>query len=626
MNKYPGLSRINSPDDLRKIKGTMMPALAKEIRTYLVENITKSGGHLASNLGVVELTLALHRHFKTPHDHIIWDVGHQSYVHKLITGRRKGFENLRVPGGLSGFTKRSESVHDCFGAGHSSTSLSAALGFAESDARKGSDAYTVVVLGDGAFTGGMIHEAINNCREDLRLIIIINENEMSISRNEGKFARHMTRMRSSKNYFKFKTATVEIVEKIPYIGKSTADFMRDTKQILKNAIYASNYFEEMGLYYMGPVDGNDYEAVSNILEVAKALDRSTVIHVTTKKGYGYKPAENNPRRYHMVPKGGPSKEAPSFSSKLGEALVLKAAAVSDVCAITAAMPHGTGLEYFKNKFPRYFYDVGIAEEHAATFAAGLAANGMKPFFACYSSFLQRAYDSIIHDIALQNLPVTLCIDRTGLNEGDGATHHGIFDVSFLSAIPNMEIYTPVTYNGLKKALDCAYSSGRPCAVRYPKGEENERIRNTFYPNSDHDIQGVRTSYGDSQPECVIVTYGDIAIEALKAEALFADMGIECGTVLLEMLKPYDCTAQRLISVIPYRCKNIVFLEEGIRNGGASVCIIDKLKAMNAFSDTNIKIFAIDDDFAYGEKGKTLRETCKLRAEDIVEGYKEENNL
>ncbi|MBR4881203.1 MAG: 1-deoxy-D-xylulose-5-phosphate synthase, partial [Clostridia bacterium] len=480
-------------------------------------------------------------------------------------------------------------------------------------------AYTVVVLGDGAFTGGMIHEAINNCREDLRLIIILNENEMSISRNKGGFATHLSKMRSSKRYFKVKNATHGFLDKIPLVGKGMANLMRDTKQALKNAIYKSNYFEHLGLYYMGPVDGNDYKAVSDVISVAKSLGRSTVIHAVTKKGKGFKESEEMPQHYHMVPKGGVKPEKEGFSVKLGKILTEKSKECDDICGITAAMPHGTGLEVMKNECRERFYDVGIAEEHAATFAAGLAANGMKPYFACYSSFLQRAYDNIVHDIALQSLPVTLCIDRTGLNEGVGATHHGIFDVSFLSAVPGMEIYTPVTYEGLKKAVDTAYTKGVPAAIRYPKGAEKDIIREAFYPEGFAGDLSVKADFtGDV--DTVIITYGDIVTEALKAEGLFGEKGVRCGTLLIEKLKPYSDTAAAVADMIPRACNNIIFLEEGIRNGGGALCLWDKLRSIDSLENMRFTVHAIDDDFVLGEKGRTLRQSAGLCAEDIVEKY------
>ncbi|MBR6513882.1 MAG: 1-deoxy-D-xylulose-5-phosphate synthase [Clostridia bacterium] len=620
MTEHSRLNKIKSVSDLKAMREEEMPMLAREIRSFLWENVNKTGGHLASNLGVVEMTLAIHRLFDTPKDHIIFDVGHQSYVHKLLTGRNN-FDELRIPGGLSGFTKRSESEHDCFGAGHSSTSLSAALGFAESDARQGSDAYTVVVLGDGAFTGGMIHEAINNCREDLRLIIILNENEMSISRNKGGFATHLSKMRNSKRYFKVKNATHGVLDKIPLVGKGAANLIRDTKQALKNAIYKSNYFEHLGLYYMGPVDGNDYSAVSDVISVAKSLERSTVIHMVTKKGKGFKESEEMPQHYHMVPKGGLKPEVEGFSANLGRILSEKAEVCDDICGITAAMPHGTGMEVLKYNHRDRFYDVGIAEEHAATFAAGLAANGMRPFFACYSSFLQRAYDNIIHDVALQSLPVTLCIDRTGLNEGDGATHHGIFDVSFLSGVPGLEIYTPVTYESLGRAIDLAYERALPCAIRYPKGGENADIKDNFYSNGHAFAPYIRSDFDKNEDiSCVIITYGGIASETLRAEKLFAEKGIKCGTLLLEKLKPYGDIAAALADTLPDTCDTVVFLEEGIRNGGAALCLYDKLRAYPVFDKKRYIVHAIDDDFVLGEKGRTLRQSAKLTAEDIIHSY------
>ena len=408
---YPYLSRVNTPDDLKTLSQDELTALSAEIRDFLVKRVSINGGHLASNLGVVELTLAIHRVFSTPKDHLIFDVGHQSYVHKLLTGRRDRFETLRRGGGLSGFPKRSESEHDCFGAGHSSTSLSAALGFAESDRLAGSDAYTVCVFGDGAYTGGMIHEALNNCSRKLRLIIIINENEMSISKNIGRFARNLSRLRSSRGYFRTKSATATLLGKIPLLGRPLVNLIRNIKIAFKNMLYGSNYFENLGLYYLGPIDGNDEAAVERLLQEAKTTKQSCIIHVKTKKGKGYAPAETYPDLFHGV---SPSKstvpEGNSFSQEMGETLCKMAEENPKICAITAAMADGTGLTGFAEAYPNRFFDVGIAEEHAVTFAAGMAANGYRPVAAIYSTFLQRAYDNILHDVALQRLPVVFAVD------------------------------------------------------------------------------------------------------------------------------------------------------------------------------------------------------------------------
>ena len=467
------LPSIQSPADLRALPSDAIPGLCAEIRETLIETVSRTGGHLASNLGVVELSVAMHRVFDCPRDHMIFDVGHQSYVHKLLTGRYARFDTLRIGGGVSGFTRRSESEYDCFGAGHSSTSLSAALGFAQSDRMTGSDAYTVAVVGDGAFTGGMIHEALNNITPGLRLIIIINENEMSISKNIGRFALHMARLRRKAGYFKTKKGISRVLKHIPLVGDKLFCFARYTKKAFKNALYGSNYFEDMGLYYIGPADGNDYEAVEELLTEAKKLGDSVVIHLKTRKGKGYVPAEEDPGRYHgMAPAGKTSGE--NFSRRLGEILIAEATGDDRLCAITASMSEGTGLESFRAAHPDRFFDVGIAEEHAMTFAAGLAAGGYHPVTAIYSSFMQRAYDQVIHDIALQSLPVLMCIDRAGLNQADGATHHGLFDVSFLSAIPGVTIYTPATFAGLALSVHTALQSGTPAAIRYPNGGEDPR--------------------------------------------------------------------------------------------------------------------------------------------------------
>lgn len=612
MSKYQYLTEINSPKDLKKLPEEAMPTLASEIRDFIISSVRKNGGHLASNLGTVELTLAMHRVFNSPHDHFIFDVGHQTYAHKILTGRREAFDSLRKPGGLSGFTKRSESEHDPFGAGHSSTSLSAALGFACADRINGSDAYTVAVIGDGAYTGGMIHEALNNCGKNMRLIIILNENEMSISKNIGGFARQMAKIRSRKSYYKVKDATRSVLDHIPLVGHAVFAMVRDTKQSIKNAMYDSNYFEDIGLYYIGPVNGNDYFALADLLQVAKGLDRSCVIHVTTRKGKGYRPAEAMPSDYHSVEPESAEKKDENFSLVAGKYLCKMAGRDERICAVTAAMTKGTGLTRFASEYPSRFFDVGIAEEHGATFCAGLAANGMKPFFAVYSSFLQRAYDNVIHDVALQSLPVTFLIDRAGLSEGDGATHHGIFDVSFLSGVPGMTLYAPVTADTLRLAMDECAASETPCAVRYANCCENEEIAAHFYPDGAPEKLGVRADFtGDAST--VVVTYGNIVCEALKAQKEIEN----CGIILLEKLRPYPETAKALSDLIPAAVKNVVFLEEGIKNGGASMILADKLHEDERFAPAKLRILAVDDQFVFGEKGKTMPQSAHISAEDIV---------
>ncbi len=592
------LKYIHSPEDFKAIPKEEMTAVAEEIRRELVRITSQNGGHLASNLGVVELSMALHRVFDTPKDHIVFDVGHQSYVHKMLTGRYDQMDTLRKPGGLSGFTNRQESEHDCFGAGHSSTSLSAALGFAISDHLHQSDAYTVAVIGDGAYTGGMIHEALNNCRKDLNLIIVMNENEMSISRNIGWFARYLSKLRTKSGYFKTKKATGGFLKKIPLIGNPLFRLIRGIKKSIKSILYGSNYFESMGLTYLGPIDGNDYEKVENLLREAKKLGESAVVHLKTKKGKGYTPAEEAPDVYHgMQPGRAQVALKRTFSEEMGICLIEIAQSNEEICAITAAMCDGTGLCEFKNNFPERFFDVGIAEEHALTFAAGLAANGMRPFAAIYSTFLQRGYDNLIHDIALQKLPVVICVDRAGLNAGDGATHHGIFDVSFLSQIPNVKIYTPITLGALRAATKEAYESNAFCAIRYPNGTENENVVRAFYPDGIYGKpSAVRNFDENDRLHTVIVTHGRIVTEALKAADELRQEGIHVGIILLETLKPYDETARTVQKLLPKEACKIVFLEEEIRSGGMGVNLADRMCRMNLCDPDEIAVMAIDDSF------------------------------
>jgi 1-deoxy-D-xylulose-5-phosphate synthase len=616
MKKIEYLSRISSPADLREIPEDKLDALCEEIRSELVRVVSDNGGHLASNLGVVELTVALHRVFDSPHDHIIFDVGHQSYVHKMLTGRYEQIDTLRQSGGLSGFQKRSESEHDCFGAGHSSTSLSAALGFATADRLSGSDAYTVAIVGDGAYTGGMIHEALNNCRKDLRLVIILNENEMSISKNIGRFATSLSKLRTSSGYFKTKRATGIFLRRIPLIGKGLFNCVKRVKMAFKSALYGSNYFESMGLTYLGPIDGNDREATEKLLAQAKKLNESVIVHVKTKKGKGYEPAESSPASYHgMPPRDVELSDGESFSTVVGHTLAELGRTDERICAITAAMSDGTGLEICRAAFPERFFDVGIAEEHALTFAAGLAANGMRPCAAIYSTFLQRGYDNIIHDIALQKLPVTMLIDRAGLNAKDGATHHGIFDVAFLSHIPNISIYTPVTYRGLIASMKKATEDGEPAAIRYPSGNEKSAILDRFYKNGGFEDIGVKLDYSlDVAPDAIIVTHGRIALEAMRAADELALEGVKVGIMLLEKLKPYSESAELVKRNIPDGTKALLFLEEEIRSGGAGMNLCDKLAASLEAREINHAILAVDDSFvAMGEQGKSILQTAGIDA-------------
>ncbi len=621
-NEYSILSRIDSPADIKDLNREEIDTLCRELRQRIVSVTENNGGHLSSNLGVVELTVAMHKVFDCPCDHFIFDVGHQAYTHKLLTGRQAVFDTLRMPGGLSGFTKREESEYDCFGAGHSSTSLSAALGFANADKLAGSDAYTVVVLGDGAFTGGMIHEALNNCRRDLKLVIILNENEMSISKNIGRFAGSLAKLRRKSSYFRAKKRTVNFIKKIPLVGNWLFRKIRDLKKSIKNNLYGSNYFEDMGLYYLGPANGNNYEDVKALLEVAKGAGESVLVHLKTKKGKGYQPAEETPDVYHgLRPAGAPSPDS-SFSEEMGRALCALAEKDQRICAITAAMSGGTGLSDFEKRYPSRFFDVGIAEEHAATFAAGLAAGGMRPVFAVYSTFLQRSYDQMLHDVALQRLPVVFCVDRAGFNEGDGPTHHGIFDVAFTSQIPGFKIYAPVTYNGLALSLKTALEERAPALIRYPSGEESAQLKKAFYQDGKFDQIGVRADFSLADPpKNIIVTHGRIAGECLKAKELLAAQEIDVGILLCEYLMPYEALAKEitdiLTAVLP---ENLLFVEEEIENGGFGMLLSAAIKKTGRPIGARFEILATPDPFAAREAGESFLSHAALDGSSIADRF------
>ncbi len=623
---YPILQGIESPDDLKKLPASKVDALAKELRSYLLEHVTETGGHLASNLGAVELSLAIHRVFSTPHDHVIFDVGHQSYVHKILTGRRDRFTELRQSGGMSGFPKRTESEHDCFGTGHSSTSLSAALGFAESDRISGSDAYTVCVVGDGAYTGGMIHEALNNCRKKLRLIIILNENEMSISKNIGRFAKQLSRLRVSRGYFTTKRTVSGLLSFIPFLGKRLISLIKRVKKGAKDAFYGSNTFENLGLSYFGPADGNDEAEVERLLREAKATRESCVIHLKTKKGKGYADAEAKPDKFHGMPPACACEKnhEESFSHQMGVRLCKMAQKDEKLCAITAAMADGTGLDHFRGAFPSRFFDVGIAEEHAVTFAAGLAANGYHPAVAIYSTFLQRAYDNIIHDVALQNLPVVFFVDRAGLNSSDGPTHYGVFDVAFLSQIPNLTLYSPITISALNSAMNEAFQrKNGPSAIRYPNGVEDPRVVSEFYPNGGFDSVSVRSNYESADDlDAVIVTHGRIVREALAASDRLREEGRRIGILLLEKLTPYRDVAAELADRLPKQAGVVLFLEEEIAAGGMGMMLSEAMREASVMQNKRVIRMALEDPFCTPRAGQSVLEGAELDRESIASRLRE----
>lgn len=620
MAEYKYLNKIDSPADLKKLQEDEIEPLADEIREFLVEKVTNSGGHLASNLGAVELTLAIHRVFDVPKDHLIFDVGHQSYVHKIITGRKDKFDSLRTGEGISGFTKRQESEADCFGAGHSSTSLSAGLGFATADKLQGNDAHTVVVLGDGAFTGGMVHEALNNIKRDLKLVIVLNENEMSISKNIGSFAKILTKLRLHPSYISTKSFVRTVVSHIPLIGKPLFKLLRNLKKRIKDIFYGSNYFEDLGMFYVGPIDGNDEKQVEDALKIAKACKECAIVHVKTVKGKGYAPAEENPAKYHGIsPKNAPVANS-SFSNEFGKVMCELAENDSKVVAITAAMLDGTGLCEFAKKYPERIFDVGIAEEHALTFACGLAAEGLKPYFAVYSTFLQRSYDNMIHDMALQGLPVKICIDRAGLNASDGATHHGIYDVSMFSHIPNMTLFAPTTYEALKMAINEMNTLNTPCAVRYSRGAEKVEIFEEFYKDCS-DALGIRKNFDNAeQLDAIIITHGAIAIEAIKARNILHTEGINVGIILVERIMPYCNLVQDIASVLPEKSVKIITLEEEIKAGGFGMMLMNKLAGCSVMNNKSCAIIALEDSMA-DKYGEDIYASFGLDANSIVEKIK-----
>ena len=558
------LENIKSPADVKALKREELPALCEEIRQTLLQTVSVNGGHLASNLCVVELTVALHRVFATPEDKIIFDVGHQSYVHKLLTGRYEQFGTLRRHGGISGFTRRCESEHDAFGAGHSSTSISAAAGIAAADKLGGRDNFTVAVVGDGAFTGGMIYEAINNCSGIDHLIIVLNDNDMSISPNVGGMSRYFSKFRSSTKYFRFKNGTKRAFSHIPLIGNPLIKGARAVKNWFKKRLLSQNYFEQFGISYYGPVDGADEKHIEAVLREAMQDGSCSVVHICTKKGKGYAPAEEHPDKFHGISgfdiATGEIKNgcAESFSERFGKLICDRAEKDERIAAITAAMPDGTGLCGFAQKFPQRFFDVGIAEQHALTFACGLAAEGMIPVFAVYSTFMQRAYDQLLHDAALQKLHVICMLDRAGLVGADGATHHGIFDVAFTTSIPGVEVYAPDTFGSLEKCFDKALSASGPVVIRYPKDSEPDYGGKTFEGDGETDI------CGDADAPCAIITYGRMTKNALAAADILNARGINAKVVRLTRLAPLP---EEKILETAKSVSSLLCLEEGIETGG-----------------------------------------------------------
>ena len=559
------LEKINSPEDIKKLNIEEKKELSEEIRKYILEIVSENGGHLASNLGVVELTIALHSVYNFPKDKIVWDVGHQSYVHKIITGRREQLKTLRKLDGIAGFPKSKESEYDNFNTGHSSTSISAALGIARARDLKGENNDVIAVIGDGALTGGMALEALNDVGySNTKMTVILNDNEMSISKNMGGLNMFLSKLRTKKLYKKSSISLKKMLLKVPIVGKLSVKVIQRAKRSIKQLIIPTMFFEDIGFIYLGPVDGHNIEELENILRLSKQLDKPVLVHVLTKKGKGYKIAEENPDRFHATApfdiKTGKAKKQKSdvYSKVFGDKLVELASKDDKIVAVTAAMKDGTGLKEFANKFPSRFFDVGIAEQHAVGMIAGMAASGLKPVFAVYSSFLQRGYDQLIHDIALEQIPVTICVDRAGIVGADGETHQGIFDLCFLNSIPNLVVMAPKDFKELEQMLEFAINLNKPVIIRYPRGGEEESFK------QHNDIELGKSEIIKEGKDLSIIAIGKMVERAQTVAELLAKENIDAEIVNARFLKPLD---KETILKSVEKTKNAVTIEDGLIEGG-----------------------------------------------------------
>ena len=614
------LEKIEQENDIKKIEPEEWELLASEIRQFLIEKISVNGGHLASNLGVVELTMALHLAFDLPKDKIIWDVGHQSYTHKLLTGRREGFDSLRKHGGMSGFPKRSESDCDCFDTGHSSTSVSAGLGYAMARDIKQEDYKVISVIGDGALTGGMAFEALNNASKlTSNFMIVLNDNNMSISENVGGLSSYLSGIRTAQSYQDLKNGITHSLSNIPKYGERIVERIRKTKSGIKQLFIPGMYFENMGITYLGPVDGHDIPALVKIFKEASKVEGAVLVHVLTKKGRGYLPAERHPARFHGtepfdVATGLPLVRRTKANYTDVFSTVMRKLGDRDekVVAVTAAMADGTGLKRFHNMFPDRFFDVGIAEEHAVTFAAGLAAAGLKPIFAVYSSFLQRAYDQILHDVCIQKLPVVFALDRAGLVGSDGETHQGIFDLSYLSIIPNMTIMAPKNKWELSDMIKYAVDFQAPVAVRYPKGEAYDGLKEYRAP----------VSYGKSEMihmgrEIALVAVGSMVKTAVSVEEALKQRGYEVTLINARFVKPLD---EEMLLQLLENHRLIVTMEENVFRGGFGEAVNDFYRDRG--SSAEVLNIAIPDRYIEHGSVDILKKEAGIDAESVVKAIEE----
>lgn len=610
------LDRIQKENDIKNLTEEELSQLSEEIRQFLIQSISVTGGHLASNLGVVELTMALHLCFDLPKDKIIWDVGHQSYTHKILTGRKEGFSSLRQYGGLSGFPKANESDSDCFNTGHSSTSISAGLGLAAAREITGEDYHVISVIGDGSLTGGMAYEALNNASQIKKnFIIVLNDNNMSISENVGGMSTYLANFRTADAYRDLKASVMKSLHKMPVCGDKLIESIRNTKSSIKQLLVPGMLFEEMGIITLGPVDGGNIKELIKIFQEAKRVNGPVLVHVMTKKGAGYEPAEKNPSRFHGaepfdIETGKPlkKKEKATYTDVISSVMCQLAEKEPKLVAITAAMADGTGLAKFSKEYPQRFYDVGIAEQHGTTFAAGLAKAGLKPVFAVYSSFLQRAYDQVLHDVCIQNLPVVFAIDRAGLVGSDGETHQGIFDISFLSSIPNMTVMAPKNKWELADMMQYAVAFDTPIAVRYPRGTAYDGLKEFRAP--------IRLGKSETITEgsgVALFALGSMVQTAEKVAELLKEQGIEATVINARFAVPFD---KEKVAELTQNHKLLVTMEENVTSGGFGEHVASYVNE----NDLGIKVQVVAIPDAYVEHGNVdrLKEDIGIDANSIYE--------
>ena len=618
------LNNITNPKDLKKLNYEDKKELAEEIRSYIIDVVSKNGGHLASNLGVVELTIALHSIFDTPKDKIIWDVGHQTYVHKILTGRKNQMKTLRRLDGISGFPKTTESEYDCFNTGHSSTSISAALGMARARDILNENYKVIAVIGDGALTGGMAEEALNDAgASNSNIIVVLNDNEMSISKNVGGISLLLGKMRTKNIYTKANEKVRIRMGNIPKVGNKIVKLTSRIKNSIKQIFISKMYFEDIGYTYLGPVDGNDIEAVEEILEQSKKCKGPVLVHVVTKKGKGYKPAEKNPSKFHGTApfdkKTGEVLKVKSkdYSKVFGEKLVEIAKNDNRIVAITAAMADGTGLSEFKKKYPKRFFDVGIAEQHAIGMAAGMAKSGLIPVVPIYSSFYQRAYDQVIHDVCMQNLHVIMCADRAGIVGNDGETHQGLLDMASFSIVPNMTIMAPKDFKEFEQMIDFAVNFNGPILIRYPRGGEgklklkcNEKI-----------VLGESELLKEGS-DVTIIAIGKMVEKAVEVADEFSKIGVDAEIINARFIKPFD--ENKIIESIE-KTKNVITIEDGFIKGGLATTV-NELIAKNGIIDVNIENCGYDDEFVKQGSVQELEQINGLDCNSIVASWVKNENI